>query len=66
MARRVPCEKCGNMVADTARKCPYCGKHPNVWRNRLAVVIIVIVALLIVDDIYAGGSVRRALLAILH
>ena len=43
MVKRVPCEHCGNMVAETSRLCPYCrSKSPNRWRSLGSMLMFII------------------------
>ncbi|MGH6786029.1 MAG: hypothetical protein ACREBO_04300 [Novosphingobium sp.] len=66
MAKRVACEKCGNTVADTSRKCPCCGNDPNTWRRRLSVVGVTLFVLFIADAYFTNGAVVKSILAFTH
>lgn len=66
MAKRVACEKCGNMVAGTSHLCPYCRKDPNKWKRRFAFLGLGLLSLYVLDDIYLNGQTARAFFALFH
>lgn len=66
MAKRVACEKCGNMVANTSSLCPYCRDDPNKWRRRGSVLIGILVLVYIADLFLADGALVRGILSFTH
>ena len=66
MAKRVACEKCGNMVASTSNLCPYCRDDPNKWRRRGSILVGILIVAYIADLFLADGATVRTILSLTH
>ena len=56
MVKRVPCRECGNVVAETSKKCPYCGADPTKWLRKYQFLVSVIIVAFAADIYLNGGK----------
>lgn len=66
MVKRVPCRKCGNVVAETSKKCPYCGADPTKWLRKFQLLGIFLILAFAADLYLNDASITIFLVGIIQ